>query len=38
MDFDRRPLLAAFDDFAARLVPANAVACAVSKAKKQLLV
>jgi hypothetical protein len=38
MDFHCRPFLASFDDFAARLAPANAVACAVSKAKKQLLV
>jgi hypothetical protein len=38
MDFDRRPLVAASDEFAVRLAPANAVACAVSKAKKQLLV
>jgi hypothetical protein len=38
MDFDRLPLLVKLDDFAMRVAPANAVACAVSKAKKQLLV
>jgi len=38
MDFDCRPLPVALDDFAARLASANAVVCAVSKAKKQLLV
>jgi hypothetical protein len=38
MDFHGLPLLVALDDFAARLASANAVVCAVSKAKKQLLV
>jgi len=38
MDFHGISLLVALDDFAARLAPANGLVCAVSKAKKQLLV